>query len=107
MADLAQLPANAVVRLVVIDGSWRKSRKMLYLNPVLQQLPRLPLQNLPAGHYTIRKAHKPGQLSTLEASCAALQQLEPENTALPQLLHSMDALQAHYAQQCTRKSSAD
>jgi DTW domain-containing protein YfiP len=29
--------------LVVLDGSWRKSRKMLYANPLLLALPRLPL----------------------------------------------------------------
>lgn len=64
------------LRLVVIDGTWRKSRKMLYLNPALQQMPRLVLHDLPATAYTIRKAHKADQLSTLEATCAALMQLE-------------------------------
>jgi DTW domain-containing protein YfiP len=28
------------LRLVIIDATWRKSRKMLYLNPLLQALPR-------------------------------------------------------------------
>ncbi len=64
------------LRLIVLDGTWRKSRKMLYRNPLLQQLPRLSLQDMPASHYLIRKAHRPGQLSTLEAACAALMQLE-------------------------------
>ena len=96
MADLAPLPAHAVVRLVVLDGTWRKSRKMLYQNPVLQQLPRLPLIDLPDSRYAIRKAHKPGQLSTLEATWAALQQLEPGNAALQGLLQAMDRLQNCY-----------
>lgn len=64
------------LRLIVLDGTWRKSRKMLYLNPLLQRLPRLPLRDMPASHYLIRKAHRPDQLSTLEATCAALMQLE-------------------------------
>ena len=64
------------VRLVVLDATWRKSRKMLHLSPALQDLPRLPLHEVPAGRYAIRKAHLPGQLSTLEATCAALAQLE-------------------------------
>ena len=64
------------LRLVVLDGTWRKSRKLLYLNPLLQHMPRLSLQNLPASSYRIRKAQRPGQLSTLEATCAALAQLE-------------------------------
>ena len=31
---------------------------------------------MPTSHYLIRKAHRPDQLSTLEATCAALAQLE-------------------------------
>lgn len=64
------------LRLIVLDGTWRKSRKMLYQNPLLQQLPRLSLQGMPASNYLIRKAHRPDQLSTLEATCAAPMQLE-------------------------------
>lgn len=64
------------IRLIIIDGTWRKSRKILIKNPYLQTLPRLVLQDLPAGQYTIRKARKPHQLSTLEAACAALAQME-------------------------------
>lgn len=63
------------LRLVVIDGTWRKSRKMLYLNPALQALPRLPLQNVEDSGYAIRKAHLPGQLSSFEAAAQALAQL--------------------------------
>lgn len=58
--------------LVVLDATWRKSRKMLHLSPWLQALPRLALDDTPASRYAIRKAHRPGQLSTLEATCAAL-----------------------------------
>ena len=64
------------LRLIVLDGTWRKSRKMLYRNPLLQQLPRLSLRDMPAWHYLIRKAHRPDQLSTLEATCGALAQLD-------------------------------
>ena len=64
------------LRLVVLDGTWRKSRKMLYCNPALQALPRLALQNVPPSQYAIRKAHLPGQLSTFEATAQALAQLE-------------------------------
>jgi DTW domain-containing protein YfiP len=65
------------LRLVVIDATWRKSRKMLYINQALQQLPRFALINPPTTIYKIRKADSENQLSTLEASCYALQQLEP------------------------------
>jgi len=64
------------LRLWVLDATWRKSRKMLYLNRPLQRLPRLSLHNCPPSIYTIRKAHSENQLSTLEASCYALRELE-------------------------------
>lgn len=70
------ISASHSVRLWVLDATWRKSRKMLYLNPALQRMPRLHLQNCPLSLYQIRKAHSENQLSTLEASCYALQQLE-------------------------------
>ena len=77
-------PAN--LRLIVIDASWRKSRKMLYLNPLLQRLPRLHLAEIPTSKYHIRKAQRADQLSTFEATCAALMQLEGENAAFDDLL---------------------
>jgi DTW domain-containing protein YfiP len=87
-----QLPSS--LRLVVLDGTWRKSRKMLYLNPLLQQLPRLPLRNTPPSHYLIRKAHAPDQLSTLEASCYALMQLENNFARYHPLIAAFDGFVA-------------
>lgn len=74
--DAMQLNDPRQLRLVVLDATWRKSRKMLHLSPPLQGLPRLSLDDVPASSYLIRKAHQPGQLSTLEATCAALVRLE-------------------------------
>ena len=70
------------VRLVVLDATWRKSRKMLYLNPLLQRLPRLALQDVAPSGYRIRKAHAPHQLSSLEAGALALAQLEGDTEKL-------------------------
>lgn len=81
-------------RLVVLDGTWRKSRKMLYLNPLLQQLPRLPLADPPASAYAIRKAHKPEQLSSFEATCHALMQLEHDTDKYLPLLAAFDGFVA-------------
>ncbi|KAB8055506.1 DTW domain-containing protein [Janthinobacterium rivuli] len=82
------------LRLVVLDATWRKSRKMLYLNPPLQQLPRLPLRDTPASHYLIRKAHAPDQLSTLEATCYALMQLEQDASRFVPLIAAFDGFVA-------------
>lgn len=95
--DPEQMKDPTQVRLVVIDATWRKSRKMLHLNPALQQLPRLALDAVPSSRYLIRKAHKPGQLSTLEATCAALMQLGGDATAFESLLTAFDGFVAQQA----------
>lgn len=88
--DTTQLAAPQHIRLVVMDATWRKSRKMLHRSPALQRLPRLTLDDIPAGRYAIRKAHAPGQLSTLEATCAALAQLEHDTARWQPLLAALD-----------------
>ncbi|WP_353154315.1 tRNA-uridine aminocarboxypropyltransferase [Herminiimonas fonticola] len=88
------MPAETHIRLIVLDGTWRKSRKMLYLNPLLQQLPRLPLRDPPPSHYRIRKAHKTDQLSSFEATCYALMQLEENTEKYQALLAAFDGFVA-------------
>jgi DTW domain-containing protein YfiP len=88
--DTLQLTDPHKLRLVVLDATWRKSRKMLHQSPALQRLPRLALDDVPQGRYAIRKAHKPGQLSTLEATCAALTQLEGDAARWQPLLAAFD-----------------
>ena len=90
------------IRLIIIDGTWRKSRKILCKNPYLQTLPRLILDDLPAGQYTIRKARKPHQLSTLEAASAALAQLEGDIIKYVPLNQSFSAFNALIAAQMKR-----
>lgn len=88
------LDAPQLLRLVVLDGTWRKSRKMLYLNPLLQQLPRVALHNSPACRYVIRKAQAEGQLSSFEAAALALAQLQhwsDNHPAWTALMESFDA----------------
>ncbi|WP_296510080.1 tRNA-uridine aminocarboxypropyltransferase [Rhodoferax sp.] len=92
--DAGRLGNPAGVRLVVLDATWRKSRKMLHQSPALQALPRLVLNTVPEGRYAIRKAHAPGQLSTLEATCAALAQLEGNAARWQPLLAAFDGFVA-------------
>ncbi|WP_149354283.1 tRNA-uridine aminocarboxypropyltransferase [Comamonas testosteroni] len=96
------------LRLVVIDGTWRKSRKMLYLNPALQALPRLPLLDVEDSGYAIRKAHLPGQLSSFEAATLALAQLQtrPEDaTAHAVLQEVFKQFVAQQLQLCQRNQA--
>ncbi len=76
------------MRLVLLDATWRKSRKMLYLNPLLQRLPRLALREVAPSNYRIRKAHAPHQLSSLEAGAMALARLDGDIAAFGPLLEA-------------------
>ncbi|MHC6226744.1 tRNA-uridine aminocarboxypropyltransferase [Pseudomonas sp. X10] len=77
--------------LVVPDGTWRKARKMLYLNPLLAGLPRVTLGQVTPSRYRLRKAPEPGALSTLEAVVQALNVLEAP-AGFDALLRPFDAL---------------
>lgn len=77
--------------LVVPDGTWRKARKLLHLNPWLAALPRVALPEGLSSRYRLRKAPMPGALSTIEAIVAALNTLEaPER--YDDLLRPFEAL---------------
>ena len=76
-------------QLVVLDGTWRKSVKMLMSNPPLQALPRLALHPDAAARYgALRKARLATQLSTLEATCAALAALECDEARYAPMLRA-------------------
>lgn len=77
--------------LVVPDGTWRKARKLLYLNPLLATLPKVTLKAGGVSRYRLRKAPKEGALSTLEAVVQALNELECPNS-FDGLLAPFDAL---------------
>ncbi len=78
-------------RLVVLDGTWRKSRRMLHANPLLQALPRWSLApEGPSRYGPLRKAALASQLSTLEATCAALRAIESAPTRYEPLLATLD-----------------
>jgi DTW domain-containing protein YfiP len=77
--------------LVVPDGTWRKARKLLHLNPLLAALPRVTLAHPVPSRYRLRKAPGPGALSTVEAIVQALQTLEAPKT-FEALLRPFEAL---------------
>ena len=84
-------PSDEPLLLVVPDGTWRKARKLLHLNPLLAQLPRVTLPEGAVSRYRLRKAPGPGALSTLEAIVQALEILEPATLFTP-LLRPFEAL---------------
>jgi len=84
-------PADQPLLLVVPDGTWRKARKMLHLNPLLAALPRVTLAEGGVSRYRLRKAPGPGALSTVEAIVQALEVLEAPRSFAP-LLKPFEAL---------------
>jgi DTW domain-containing protein YfiP len=79
-----------VARVILLDGSWRQSRRLLAANPWLGTLPRLSLP-MASSRYALRRAHRPGQLSTFEAGVHALGLLEGESQRFEPLWAAFDA----------------
>lgn len=63
-------------RLLFIDATWRKSRRLLLESAWLAELPRYHLESPPPSRYRIRKEPHSEALSTLEAIVHALTFLE-------------------------------
>lgn len=80
--------------LIVLDGTWRKTRLLLHLNPWLTHLPTLTFSNAPAGQYTIRKGPGGQALSTLESVNHVLHTLHPSFNSV----HLLTLLQARVRQ---------
>lgn len=64
-------------QIFIPDGTWRKAKLLLHLNPKLTELPHI---SLPSGEsaYVFRRSPIPNSHSTLEAATAVLALLEPE-----------------------------
>jgi hypothetical protein len=72
-ADAAPAPAT----LVVVDGTWPQSERMLRDNPFLAALPRIALAGgHSSGYGGLRREPGPDRLSTIEAVALALGAIE-------------------------------
>ena len=67
---------NQPRQLVVIDATWRKAKKILHLNPLLQELPRMAINNHPQTEYSIRSSTIAHSMATIEAVGIALTRLD-------------------------------
>lgn len=91
VAEFASSHPGRPLQLVVPDGTWRKVRRLLYLNPLLLGLPRVTLATCVPSRYRLRKAPAADALSTIEAITQALEELEGAGR-FSQLLKPFDAL---------------
>ncbi|GAM77817.1 hypothetical protein JCM19241_4481 [Vibrio ishigakensis] len=77
------------VRLILLDGTWKKAFKMFQLSNNLHHLPQVHLPADLAGRYTIRKAPRDNALSTVEAAYHALTILDKEPKGLIEAFDKM------------------
>lgn len=80
------------IKILLIDATWKKSYKILQLNPWLQPLKRLAIAPQLPSTYRIRKQKSPESLSTLEAIYEALSQVEGDAQKFQPLLQAFDAM---------------
>jgi hypothetical protein len=73
-------------QLVIIDGTWHQAKTIVRDVPQLRDMPCYRLTPASPGQYRIRREPDAQSLSTLEATVAALQVLEPDTVGLDQLL---------------------
>lgn len=79
----------AVKRLLVLDGTWRQTRRMYGKLPALHGLPKLALPEKAARVLRLRDSKFEAGRSTLEAIAEAIGLLEGEAVAAP--LHALHA----------------
>ncbi len=75
-----------LTHVILIDGTWRKAKKIFLLSKNLQTLPSFKLAPSEKSDYRIRKSPSENALSTLEASVEALHFLEPDLNTTPAVL---------------------
>ena len=96
-ADVA-LPVEKKIRIILLDGTWKKAFKMWQLNTQLHHLPCLHLPENLKGNYRIRKAPNENALSTVEAGFHVLSMMQPEKDFSP-LLDAFEAMIDYQIQQ--------
>lgn len=91
ISEIAKLNGN--FRVLVLDGTWRKTHKMLMLNPQLQVLPRIAISPNKTSSYQIRKQKNNQSLATIEAIAELLNTLEPKSDHSEKLHQVFDKMQ--------------
>lgn len=83
-----------ITTLIVIDGTWRKAKKIYALNPWLGQLTHIQLSDEFTNQYVIRATKVENSLSSLEAIAYSLEKLE--NLAPNNLLNLLNAFTVEF-----------
>lgn len=90
--DVGVAPPAHPITLVVIDGTWSQTKKMLRLNPELAALPRYSFVPRAKSEYRIRREPDDAFVSTIEALVNVLGALEGEPARFEALLTPFRAM---------------
>ena len=78
--------------VIILDGTWKKARRIYYSNPFLQTLPALSIEHDQQSSYRIRKTPGKSALSTIEAAVILLRQVDNNNNSHQPLLDAFDRM---------------
>ncbi len=87
--DVTDINAEHIRPLLFIDGTWRKTRRMLHESPLLSSLPKVSFTTASESIYRIRKVPHKHALSTVESIAHVLSVLESDAQKYSPLLSSM------------------
>ncbi len=94
LASCAQEPDKFTrLKVLILDGTWRKTFKMMQVNPELKGLKRIELVPETPSQYAIRKQKNADSLSTVEAIYTLLSQLEGDTLKFQPLLTAFEGMQ--------------
>jgi len=98
--DILSDPPAGPVTLVVVDGTWSQTKKLIRENPVLAALPRYAFEAPTPSEYRIRREPSAEVVSTIEALMHVLGALEGDAERFRALLGPFRAMvDAHIAAQ--------
>jgi len=90
--DVVRSPPPGPITLVVVDGTWWQTKKLVRANPVLGTLPRYAFTPPAPSEYRIRKEPRDDYVSTIEALVHVLGALEGEPGRFGALLQPFRAM---------------
>ena len=83
---------NKNTQFILLDGTWKKTYKLLQSNPFLNQLPKVAIKVDAPSNYRLRKSSKEFGLSSVEAGYYLLSQLESSPEKYQPLLSSFQSM---------------
>lgn len=90
--DIVAEPPPGPVTLVVVDGTWSQTKKVVRVNPILASLPRYAFVPPTLSEYRIRKEPNDASVATIEALVHALSALEGDPARFASMLAPFRAM---------------